>query len=228
MLLEVAWSTTTRRVEITIGYALATVADLERISRRGKARGEGDTADALAAAAERRRLLGQYARDRNARRGMEAQREGLADKHVDGDGIWTTNGSPLRPRIDVRGGAALRTAGRRSRHRRTGRERGGLGPWRIAVGVAVDALCGAWHFRGPRLAEPPAVADCRRWTRWPPLRSPRLTGPTVRFSLDVGKIRSLGRLGYPGAQRYSRLQLLDRLRPALDRGPPFLCLGPVG
>jgi hypothetical protein len=86
MLLEVGSEDETRRVEITIGYALATLADLEGMWREGQARGE-DTSKALTAVAERREALEQYARERNTRtRHWRPNEKELADKHVDGDG----------------------------------------------------------------------------------------------------------------------------------------------
>jgi hypothetical protein len=86
MLLEVASADETRRVELAIGYALATGASLEGIWREAQVRGH-DVSEQMAAAAKERESLERYARERNARtRQWRVNEKELADKHVGGEG----------------------------------------------------------------------------------------------------------------------------------------------
>ena len=86
MLLEVASADEKRRVELVVGYELATLADLEGLFRESEARG-GDESDELAFVAARRASLERYAKRHNARtRQWRIDEKKLADKHVAGDG----------------------------------------------------------------------------------------------------------------------------------------------
>jgi hypothetical protein len=86
MLLEVASADETRRVELAIGYALATFADLDGVWREAQARGE-DTSKQIADGRRATAALERYARERKARtRQWRVNEKQLADKHVGGEG----------------------------------------------------------------------------------------------------------------------------------------------
>lgn len=86
MLLEVASADQTRRVDLVVGYALATLADFEGILLEARTRGD-DVTDELAAVAKRRTSLEGYARRHDARtRRWRIDEKALADKHVGGEG----------------------------------------------------------------------------------------------------------------------------------------------
>jgi hypothetical protein len=86
MLLEVASVDETRRIELVIGYALATLTDFEGILREASTRGD-DVEEELAAVAKRRASLKEYARRHSARtRRWRVNEKLLADKHVEGEG----------------------------------------------------------------------------------------------------------------------------------------------
>jgi hypothetical protein len=86
MLLEWASADDTRRVELTVGYALASLADFEGIMLEGQSRGD-DTSLELEAVARRREQILDYARRHDAgTRRWNVDEKTLADKHRDGDG----------------------------------------------------------------------------------------------------------------------------------------------
>lgn len=86
MLLEWAAADDTRRVELTLGYSLASLANFEGTMLEGQSRGD-DTSLQLAEVARRRKQIEDYARRRNARtRSWRVDEKALADKHRGGDG----------------------------------------------------------------------------------------------------------------------------------------------
>jgi hypothetical protein len=81
MLMELAAADEARRVELVIGWELATLDDLEGLWREGQARGE-DSSPALDATASRKRAAEAYARERGAgTRRWRVDERALADKH---------------------------------------------------------------------------------------------------------------------------------------------------
>jgi hypothetical protein len=86
MLLEVASADHKRRVELVVGYELATLADFEGILREAESRGD-DASEQLAAVATRRASVERYAQRHDARtRRWQPNEKQLADKHVNGEG----------------------------------------------------------------------------------------------------------------------------------------------
>jgi hypothetical protein len=86
MLLELASIDDTRCVELTIGWSLASLDDLEGIMREAQSRGH-DCSEELDAIAKRRKQTEAYARRHGARtRRWKVDEKTLADRHRGGDG----------------------------------------------------------------------------------------------------------------------------------------------